>query len=172
MFRFKEYRVIFQKELYMRAQKISNGKRITIDVLRRAFWGDKDPVYDAVWWLHVCPVCGVKVLTPPYTIIAHRSSIHEDHETLFVVDSKNVTWKEARELANINDVCGLSIVTNTFIGSTTKGAPMSVSHLIKMLDALNDVRLVGADNLMSKNTRNSLSKSEAAETFGRLKIWA
>ncbi len=115
---------------------------VLLNRLKAVFFGDKNPIFDPVWWLLVCPVCGKTMLAPPNVFCVH---VAEDHVAEYVVDSENVTWKEAREIVNVDDVLGLGLPGMKHDDADWK---MHI-ELVKILDVLAGVHMKGRDNYLN-----------------------
>jgi len=120
----------------------SVDKRIMLNMLKTEFFGDKDPIHDPVWWLLICPVCGKKMLAPPGVGCIHVSS---DHVAPYVAAYTNVTWKQARETFNVDDVLGLGLKVPP---EPSVEDWRRFREFVKAMDALAGVQIKGTDNFL------------------------
>jgi len=126
-------------------------EKIPIFKLKSLFFGDRDPVTEPVWWLQICPACGKTMLTPPHVCCIHAS---KDHTAKYIVDSANITWKEARELVNVNDIIGLGLAIEKPDQTDWK----IHRQFVKALDALAGVSMKGKDNYLDAKKQRGLEK--------------
>jgi hypothetical protein len=122
-------------------------KRIMLNMLKTELFGDKDPIRDPVWWLLVCPVCGKKMLAPPGSGCIHVS---DNHAEPYVLVCTGVTWKQARETFNVDDVLGLGL---RFPPEPSMEDWRKHREFVKAMDALAGVQMKGVDNFLSGKRR-------------------
>ena len=123
-------------------------ENILLNKLKTLFFGDRDPVTEPVWWLLVCPVCRKAMLAPPYSNCVH---VAKDHVAKYIVDSTRVTWKEAREVVNVEDVLGLGLALEKPDQTDWK----IHREFVKALDAVADVHMKGKDNFLNEKKKET-----------------
>jgi len=120
--------------------------------IRRDYFSCKNPILDPIWTLLVCPTCGIiSLATPQITNKFHNVYLHttKTHKAVYAVSRQSITWKEARETANIYNVLGVPILNAEEHKKLTKEQrEKDWRESIKMIDALADVHMKGNDNLL------------------------
>lgn len=125
--------------------------------IRRDYFNGKDPILDPVWTLLVCPTCGIISLATPqttekfYNVYLHTA---ETHKAVYAVSRQSITWKEAREKANIYDVLGVPILNPEEHKKLAKEQrEKNWRESIIMIDASAGVHMKGYDNLLQHTVK-------------------